>query len=657
MERQNKLNDLAKELFENNLNQRISRREALSSLAKITGAAALSFFAGGLIGYLFAPKKEEIITETKTVTETDTKTEYKTETVTQTITSTKTITETYTTTKTEKPSIVINAEIGKGYAESASDVEIITRVYTDQKLDRISGKYWNASIKGKLNFKEFSNTYEAGFLTQREPGYQFITIEAEKDGAKAKKQLTISVGLTDEEIENSSIGREGVKILWEDLLKSKLSNNLEKLEEYLRKENELVNEIGLKQIDEPSSHYLKMFSSYLVDNKKDYAEIFRGLSLILPLIPSKPWIVYGNMVEDFKRAEFLINGEASYLLAKLLSEMNVEAKHIYAARAMIDQMLTIANWLKINPFEVLEYENKKLQLWDLTNQLFQKHLKFEANNKRASVADDILMERWSDRSKTNNNKHIYYGLRQVQLPAALLLVDAINRRYAEEDDEEFFSKQWKHTFAFPSPQSKKGLNILSKWIENYESLNFELNEILMNPNKKIKCKKIIFSPIERLHYYTWEKNKWVETYFPNIVKEGRKDNYETILFKGSREGKNPVILYGYSLLTFNSLKGLEEVRVELASCYGSLTGYPIYRDYFNYPKDKRPGWIHGEPSFILNKEDENILLKRSKDKLLIEEDTYTLDFMLTRLSAAKADKVEFRIIILPNLKSRKLYSE
>jgi len=85
-------------------------------------------------------------------------------------------------------------------------------------------------------------------------------------------------------------------------------------------------------------------------------------------------------------------------------------------------MVTIANWLKIDPFEILEYENKKLQFWDLTKQLFQKHLKFEASGKRASVADDVLIERWSDRSEVNNNKHIYLGLRQVQFPPALLVV-------------------------------------------------------------------------------------------------------------------------------------------------------------------------------------------------------------------------------------------
>ena len=316
---------------------------------------------------------------------------------------------------------------------------------------------------------------------------------------------------------------------------------------------------------------------------------------------------------------------------------------------MIDQILTTANLLRIDPFEVLEYEGKKLQLWDLTKQLLQKHLKLETRGKRASIADEVLIKRWSDRREINNNKHIYYGLRQCLLPPALLVVDPINRRYAWEDDPEFLISKIQPNGWSPVlvPYANKGLNVLFKWIQNYERLNSELNEILRNPNKKIKYGARMMSPIERLHYYTWEKDWWNKTYFPNTVKEAREDNYETLLSKGSKESKNPIILYGYSLLTFDSPKGLEEVRVELASCYGSLTGYPMYRENFNYPEDKRPGRSHGEPSFILNKEDEDLLLKRSKDKLIIEKNTYSLNFLLTRLSAAKRDGVYVLGITFP----------
>ena len=80
---------------------RISRREALSGLAKVAGAAALSFVAGGLMGYLFAPRREEVITSTETSYGTLTLTKI----LTRTITSTKTVTFTETQTVTQTTTI------------------------------------------------------------------------------------------------------------------------------------------------------------------------------------------------------------------------------------------------------------------------------------------------------------------------------------------------------------------------------------------------------------------------------------------------------------------------------------------------------------------------------------------------------------------------
>jgi len=112
-----------------------------------------------------------------------------------------------------------------------------------------------------------------------------------------------------------------------------------------------------------------------------------------------------------------------------------------------------------------------------------------------------------------------------------------------------------------------------------------------------------------------------------------------------RKVKNPIILYGYSLLTFNSPKRYEEVRVELASCYGSLTGYPIYREEFRYPPPRKAN--HGEPSFILNEKDEELLYKRSSKKLLIEPNTYSLNFLFTREEAVEKDNSPYGLIELP----------
>jgi len=121
------------------LNQRISRRKALSDLTKIAGAAALSFSVGGLAGYLLASRFSEATT--KTVISTSTLTIYKTET--QTITSTKTIMRTYTTTKTERPEIRIEVKVGKSYNAAVRDYEVGLKVIGPE-LDSLKAYYENA---------------------------------------------------------------------------------------------------------------------------------------------------------------------------------------------------------------------------------------------------------------------------------------------------------------------------------------------------------------------------------------------------------------------------------------------------------------------------------------------------------------------------------
>jgi hypothetical protein len=253
------------------------------------------------------------------------------------------------------------------------------------------------------------------------------------------------------------------------------------------------------------------------------------------------------------------------------------------------------------------------------------------------------VERWSDRSEVNNNRHIYYNLRQVQLPISdigLFEVDPINRRYVWEDDENYLYQVEGKDFVY----ADKALNILSMWIENYGKFNEELNESLTNPNRKAgECS---CSPLEGIHGYV-NHPFWTE-FFPNSITEARKDSYDTLLFKGSKESRNSILLYGYSLITFNSPKWAEEVRVELATCYGSIMGYPLYVEVFNYPESKKPGWGHGEPSFIINKNDENLLYERNTDELLLDrENTYTLNFIATRKDAAKKDGITVLSIKVP----------
>jgi hypothetical protein len=628
---------------------KMGRRDALSMFSKIAVGASTVSLLSGLLGYLLgsSTRKEATRTLTETRYETVTQTEITIETTTETIT--KTLTTTQITTRTEKPTIAIQARVGKSYDYDARDYEVSLRV-TSPELDDLNAYYENASIKGKLDkplWIREEDGYSSTFLTKGEIGEQRINLEVEKDGAKARKNLSINIGLSEEEISSALLSREDLKILWSDLLEDvKLSIDREDI---FRKEYEIVNVAKISKISKPSSIYLKRLASYLLSSRVDYEEILKGVSLLVPTINSRPWICYGSLTEDLNKAEFLLNGSQAYWLAKFLSEVDVDEAHFYAARAKTDQMLFISSdWLKIEPLDTFEYDGKKLQLFDLVKQLCKKHFELEAEGKRESLRDVDLLKRWSDRSELNN-RHVYYGLRQVQLAPALLVVDPVSRRYAWEDDVNFLVIGGRpNGLNVTSPYPNKALNILSKWIENYEELNNELNEILNNPNKKIKWGKTECSLVERIWYYTNINYPWNREYFPNSTIEARKDSYDTLLFKGSRESKNSIVLYGYSLLTFNSPKWLEEVRVELASCYGNVVGYPIYREEFNYPQDKKPGWCHGEPSFILNETDENLLYERSGNELLIDKEyTYTINFLVTRKDAARKDGIKYLYIRLP----------
>ena len=217
------------------MNQRISRRKALSDLTKIAGAAALSFSVGGLAGYLLGSRFREAVT--KTVVSTSTLTIYKTET--QTVTSTKTITRMYT--KTERPEIRIEVEVGKSYNATVRDYEVGLKVIGPE-LDSLKAYYENASIGGVLDRWERRVTaYYSSFLTHGEIGEQRIRLEVEKDGVRAEKEFSIDIGLGEDEIAQSPLDRDGLKVLWRDLLED-VGLNLDR-EEVFRKEYEIVREI------------------------------------------------------------------------------------------------------------------------------------------------------------------------------------------------------------------------------------------------------------------------------------------------------------------------------------------------------------------------------------------------------------------------------
>jgi len=540
--------------------------------------------------------------------------------------------------------------VGKSYNPNAKDYVIGLKIVSPE-LDYLKAYYENASISGVLDESRWSrwgDSYSTEFLSGREIGEHRIKLEVGKDGGKVEKDFSINIGLSEEEISSSSLPRKDLKLLWRDLLKD-VYIKLDR-EELFKIEYDMVNAAEMNKISEPASTYLKSLANSFLSSGDDHKKFLKGTSLFLHAIDSRPWICYGNFTKDVDKAEFPLREEDLYLLVRFLSEVDVDEEHIYAARATIEQLKMVSLWLEVQPFEVLEYEGERLQLWDLAKKLFEKQLKYEQNGMRASMRDLDLVRRWSLREETNN-KHIYYGLRQVQLPAAVFIYDIEKMGYAFE--------HYGVPVMLPggSVPKEKSVNLLEKFVNRYDELIELLNEIVNNPDKKLKspfsgARK---SPKEFIEWYLSKTSKWGMKYFPNSQNEANEDYLQTLFFSGSPESRTPIIMYGVSNI-WNT--GHEEGRVEGNILLSSYLGYPAYRFGLYYPgnTDKR-SHIHGEFSFILNKEDENLLYKRSKDELFVEKThTYSLPFKWTRRNAILKDqeergKIEGAIIILPLLHS------
>jgi len=431
-----RLGDLSNELFENTLNQKIPRREALSDLAKIAGATALSFVAGGLIGYLLASVKEKTVTETKIIA----KTKYKTKTVTQTSTSTKTITETYTTTKTEKPEINIEVQVGKSYSVAAKDYEIGLRVKASELLDGIRAYYENASTSGVVDrWKRNGLEYTSSFLTGKEIGEQRIRLEVEKDDAKAEKEFYINIGLSESEIAQSSLDRNGLKLLWRDLLESFFDELPElyrpiapykfDLEDVFRKEYELVNFANLKSIRKETSLFLRELLSYFGINEKSYQPILNGLKIVLPLSAEFPELITGlSNTYPIRQAD-------AEILAKIAQDNPEKVQEYpYFTWALAKQAGSFCEYYWIDFDETLETGDKalgkkvKTSVRELWNLIFEKMVELNENGKLfiGLKKEDILQ--YFDEANPNRFIKADNWMREKAVSPAITSADLIHKK-------------------------------------------------------------------------------------------------------------------------------------------------------------------------------------------------------------------------------------
>ena len=556
---QRRLNDLSGRLYENALNQRASRREALGNLAKIAGVTALSFVAGGLVGYLFAPRREGAITQTKNITKTVYKT--KTQTITKTITSTKTITETYTTTKTEKPEINIEVQVGKSYSAAAKDYEIGLRVKASELLDGIRAYYENASTSGIVDrWKRNGLEYTSSFLTGKEIGEQRIRLEVEKDGAKAEKEFYINIGLSESEIAQSSLDRNGLKLLWRDLLENFFDDLPElyrpiapykfDLEDVFRKEYELVNFANLKSIRKETSLFLRELLSYFGINEKSYQPILNGLKIVLPLSVEFPELITGlSNTYPIRQAD-------TEILAKIVQDNPEKVqKYPYFTWALAKQAGSFCEYYWIDFDETLETGDKalgkkvKTSVRELWNLIFEKMVELnengklfmglkkedvlkyfdEANPNRSIKADNWMREKAVSPAITSADlihkkaTMDYYGIEQYELPVRIefILLNTQNLEKINEDvrrlfldgeisDEKICERlnSWRKTYKEQLPGTEVVVDDLEKLFKKGSSLT------------KIGLKNMIFtrSPSRvDLKYKNYRQSKYEEF----RVEEGR----------------------------------------------------------------------------------------------------------------------------------------
>jgi hypothetical protein len=620
------LENLTNELY-SIANKKISRREALSTASKIAIASTTASLTGGILGYLlYSSSKREINTPN------------------------------------------VEVKVGKVYNKKTKDYEVGIKVISSEKLDNLEAHCKNLSVEKLLDKNSWNrrgNSYETNFSTNGEIGEQKITLIFEKDGIKGQRDLSVNIGLSEEEIYSGNIPREDLKLLWRDILEDE-KVDLDR-EELFKKECEIANSVGIKNVSEIKSQYLKGFTKTILSRNENHERFLKGARLILRSLDDRPWIYYGNFTRDKNKAEFPLGEEEAYLLTRFASEVDVDEEHLYAARATIDQLRTISLWLstclpksvkcKVTPFDVVEYNGEKIQLWDLTKELFEKQMKYEKMGKRASVKDVDLVKRWSMREETNN-KHIYYALRQIQLPGPAFMTDIDEIRYITWYDEKqggFVGTGQPSIIQTSDHHSvvAKLLFTFKKYVDRFEYFNEFLNNVVKNPdiefyspswNRRFSIKEMIEAEFKLIPW---------EDYFPNSSKEAYRDIYETLFFKGSSESKYPIVAYA----TADIVKyGFDEERVEGGILFSSYLGYPVYRIGISYPNNTNfKNHLHGEISFLLNKEDEDLLYKRSNDRLIVERKyTYSLPYLWTRRSALLKDQeekgeVKFGDIYLPIL--------
>ena len=361
---------------------------------------------------------------------------------------------------------------------------------------------------------------------------------------------------------------------------------------------------------------------------------------------SKERIAYvPNILPGFNNTLSYAHGTREWLVVRgdatpeQFTKMCLEAKKHTDSKL---RMVMITAWNEYAEGSVIEPTlDKGFQYLDIIKEVFT-----ESSSTTEYIDTPIL---WED---TNKNRVIVDNwMRQKVLPQALFYTIWDKAIFAWDKYPTEFASEGsgpvspRFNVLKPSIALKIAIDNLNYFDEGHASVV----EIINNLDKPLA--------------YGWSVKKWIKNYaeqeFWNHFPQTKNESYKDIWFlidKGSKIVKANLYIYGKSLSDrvqsalndkAHNYTHWEEERVEQAILNAWSVGLPIYRSFTAYPD--KPGWIHDEPSFTITLSDISLLYQRSSEKLLLNDKTYTLNFLSTRKSAVIKDKVPYCNIFLPDL--------
>ncbi|PLJ77218.1 hypothetical protein [Infirmifilum sp. SLHALR2] len=371
---------------------------------------------------------------------------------------------------------------------------------------------------------------------------------------------------------------------------------------------------------------------------------------VLNLTEGNPIIVTG-----LSKQQPIVYEETPILVYIVNDNLNDSKEFPYAAWALTKQASAIAKWLKVDYNQYLTVNGTKYSLREIVNKDFSTLANYTRKGKMVLglKPEELLALIPSD----HPSRYVIadYWMRQKVLPQSLFYNVWQESVLGWEKYPDFMPHtNGPYTPTFKVYRPEIALKIATDNLNYFDQGHNSVVDVIKNPDKPLA--------------YGWSAKEWIRNYrhrllvsedpkfnyFPNTSPEGEKD-ITLLLDKGSNIAKINLYIYGKSLSdrvlgpVYERPKP-EEQRNDQSILNAYSIGLPQFISDTAYPlSTDRAYWVHGEPSFIILPSDISLLYQRSPDELLLNDKTYTLNFLSTRKPAVIKDKVPYCDIFLPDL--------